>query len=449
MNAPMSSLIPQQAPLQGSSQTPELDAMLTSHPVPTWRPLAWPVMIFLGLAFAWANFATLDEVASAPGEVVPQGKIKVIQHLEGGIIQKIYVTEGSVVHAGQPLVQLDLASGGANINELKVRLGNELLVKARLEGETQDHEPVFPPDLVKERPLQAEAERQAYGARKRQLEAAVGVLKELVKQRELDVQELEAKRRSTATNLKLAKERFAMSTSLLAEGLTPKMEHLQLDAEVQSLQGELQGLGPAIPRARAAVAEARQRVKEEETKFHREAQDELGKTEQNIARIQQLLNKANEQGVRAEIRSPINGIVKNMTTNTIGGVVKPGEPIMEIVPTGENLVIESKLRPTDRGYVSVGQDALVKISTYDFARYGGLQGKVILVAPDSSTDDKGNPFFRVVVQTEKNYLGAKPGDLPIMPGMVATVDVHTGKRTVMDYLMKPVLKLRHEAFRER
>jgi adhesin transport system membrane fusion protein len=208
-------------------------------------------------------------------------------------------------------------------------------------------------------------------------------------------------------------------------------------------------LGQSLPRARAAVSEVTQRLRESEIKFRREAQDELAKTDQEIARVKELLERATEQGVRAVIRSPNDGIVKNMRYNTIGGVVKPGEPILEIVPTGDNLVVESKLNPTDRGYVTRGQRALVKVSTYDYARYGGLEGRVILVAPDSTTDQKGNIYFRVVVQPEKTYLGRQSGDLPISPGMQATVDIHTGTKSVMEYLVKPVLKLRHEAFRER
>ena len=165
--------------------------------------------------------------------------------------------------------------------------------------------------------------------------------------------------------------------------------------------------------------------------------------------MQELLTRATEVGSRSEIKSPINGIVKNLKFTTIGGVVRPGDPIMEIVPTGEQLVIQSQLSPTDRGYVTEGQSAMVKISTYDFARYGGLNGTVIQVAPGTSQDEKGNPFFRVIVQTDKNYLGESEGSLPIVPGMQATVEIHTGKKSVMEYLIKPVLKLKEEAFRER
>ena len=427
----------------------DLERLLEHHPLPTWRIFAWPVMVLMMVLLIWANFADLEEVAVATGEVVPQGKIKVIQHLEGGIIEEIYVTEGGVVHVGTPLVQLDLASGGTNIKELQVRLDAQKLIRARLEAEATGSAIVFPEDVSARQPVQAAAELQNFEARKRQLESSLSVLSKQVRQKELEVEELQARQRSVTTNLKLARERFRMSQSLLSEGLTARMEHLQLEAEVEKLDGEMKSLAPAIPRARSVVSEAQERVREDEIKFRREAQEKLGETEQSIGRINELLSQATEQGIRAEIKSPIEGVVKNMRYNTIGGVVKAGEPIMEIVPTGGNLVIDAKLNPTDRGYVNVGQPATVKISTYDFARYGGLDGRVIAIAPDSSTDEKGIPFFRLVVQTDRTWLGERRGELPILPGMQATVDVHTGKKSVMDYLIKPVLKLRHEAFRER
>ena len=197
------------------------------------------------------------------------------------------------------------------------------------------------------------------------------------------------------------------------------------------------------------MEEAKKRVAEAEESFRRAARDELSKTEQNIARIQELISEAEKQGNRSEIKSPINGIVQKMVVSTVGGVVKPGEPIMEIVPTGDKLVVEARLNPTERGFIVEGQPAMVKISTYDFVRYGGLEGTVIHVAPDASKDENGAPYFRVVVQTDKTYLGSRAGQLPITPGMEATVDIHTGRKSVMDYLVKPVLKLKDEAFRER
>ena len=434
---------------QGPSASEKLDMLLQQNPLPGWRLVAWPVMILLFAGIAWANFATLDEVAIATGEVVPAGRVKVVQHLEGGIIQEIYVTEGDTVREGQTLLQLDLASSGTNREELQVRVDSERLIKARLEAEAEGKELVFPEDVAQRRPAIVSAQRQAYEARRRELASTVQVMREQVKQRELEVEELQARARAVESNYKLASERLKMSKSLLSEGLTAKMEHLQLEAEVENLDGEMKSLRPALPKAQAAVEEARQRLQETESRFRREAQDQLGKVEENIARVRELLNEADEQGFRAEIKSSINGVVKNMRYNAVGNVVKPGEPIMEIVPTGDNLVVEAKLNPVDRGYVAEGQAATVKISTYDFTRYGGLKGEVIRVAPDSSTDEDGAPYFRVVVQTDKNYLGKVDGDLPITPGMQAIVDIHTGEKSVMDYLVKPVLKLRHEAFRER
>lgn len=426
-----------------------LDNMLVNHPLPSWRLVAWPVMIMLASAMVWASFSELDEVAVASGEVVPKGKVKLIQHLEGGIIQEIHVIEGDNVKMGQPLIRLNLATSGVNRDELQVRLDSQVLVQARLEAETQGGKLKFPEDAATRRPRQVVAQRQSFKARKRELNSIMNVQKNLVRQRELEVLEFESQRRSIDRNLILAQERLKMSAELLADGLTPKLEHLKLRSEVENLDGETKTLGPSIRRARAAVAEARGRVREEQIRFRREAQDELVKTEQAIGRITELLAEATEQGGRAEIKSPIDGVVKNMRYNTIGGGVSPGEAIMEIVPTGDTLVIDAKVNPTDRAYITKGQRTVVKVSAYDYSRYGGLDGIVSLVAPDSSTDESGEPYFRVLVETDKTYLGDREGDLPITPGMQATIDIHTGKRTVLDFLIKPVLKLRHEAFRER
>jgi adhesin transport system membrane fusion protein len=275
------------------------------------------------------------------------------------------------------------------------------------------------------------------------------VLQEQIHQKELEVNELTAQRKAVANNLKTTEKRFELTSSLLSKKLVPELEYLSLQSELEAQRGQLESLDASIPRAKAGITEANQRLNEAQTRFRREAQEDLTKAEEAIGRVKELLSEANGQQLRSEIKSPIDGIVKNMRYNTIGGVVKPGEPIMEIVPTGDRLVIDAKLSPVDRGYVAVGQPAVVKVTTYDFSRYGGLNGEVILVGSDSNTDPNGNIYFRVVVQTDKTYLGTEEGDLPITPGMQATVEVHTGTKSVMNYLVKPVLKLKDEAFRER
>lgn len=429
--------------------TSKLDALLSHHPLPSWRVLAWPIMTMMAVSVVWAMIAELDEVAVTTGEVVPLGRIKVVQHLEGGIIKEIYIREGDTVKENQPLMLLDLASSGTNREELRARLDGLLLLAARLEAEANGRTPEFPADVAQRQPAIVSSQRLSFDARRREFDSTLTVLREQVRQKELEIRELDSKGRATTRNLELARERLKMSTSLLGSGLTARMEHLKLEAEVESMEGDARTLETSLPRAKAALSESQQRLREVESRFRREAQEEMGKAEQEMARVRELLSKATDQGVRAEVRSPNDGIVKNMKFTTLGGVIRPGDPIMEIVPTGDNLVVETKLNPTDRGYVARGQHALVKVSTYDYARYGGLDGEVILVAPDSTTDQKGNVYFRVVVQPEKTYLGRRPGELPITPGMQATADIHTGTKSVMEYLIKPVLKLRHEAFRER
>ncbi len=437
------------ADTETTKQRPPLNALLLSHPVPTWRIVAWPVMILMISMMAWAFFAELEEFTIVSGEIVPLGKVKVVQHLEGGIIEALFVKDGDLVEEGQPLLQLDLGSGGTNIEELQIRLDSARLTAARLKAEATGNPLEFPSDAAERRPGMVTGERQTYEARISELDSSLSILKEQVKQKELEVDEYDSQREAISKNLKIAKERFKISESLLSEGLTARIEHLELEAAVESLEGELSNLMSTIPRVRAAIAEAEQRVTEAERRFRREAKEELGDTQKNIARVSELLSQANQQGVRAEIKSPTTGYVQNMVYNSVGGVVRAGEPIMEIVPTGELLVVQARLNPTDRGYVELGQRAVVKISTYDFARYGGLEGTVVQLAPDSSTDENGQPYFRVIIETERSYLGAKEGDLPITPGMQASADIRTGTRSVMEYMVKPVLKLKHEAFRER
>ena len=217
---------------------------------------------------------------------------------------------------------------------------------------------------------------------------------------------------------------------------------------MEDLKSEFESTGTSIPRIQESVNEAKARRKETRARFVREAQQQLGEVEEEIARLNEDLAAAGEKGARLEIKSPIAGVVKNMRYQTIGGVVKAGEPILEIVPSGEKLVVDAKLNPLDRGFVVEGQPARVKISTYDFVRYGALEGKVALVAPDV-TEDEDSPFFQVIIETKKSYLGAEEGQLPITAGMDATVDIHTGTKSVIDFLIKPVLKMKAEAFRER
>lgn len=433
-----------------TGQGGRLLALSNSYPLPSWRPLARAIMVGLSLFILWALFARLDEVTIASGEVVPEGKVKVIQHLEGGIVRDIYISEGVEVKEGTPLMQLDLPATSINRDELQVRLDGLVLQRARLRAEVASAGTVdFPADEAKRRPDLLASETRNFDSRRQALRATLTVLQDQARQKGLEIQEMETRQRALASNLRLARERLGMSSELMKSGLTARMEHVALQGQVEELEGQLDTVRASIPRAQAGEAEAKSRIAEEQARFVRTAQGELSEAELNIARTHELLSQASDQQRRTQITSPIDGIVKNLRTNTIGGVVKAGEPIMEIVPLHERLQIDAKLNPADRGYVQVGQKAMVKLSAYDYTTYGGLDGDVILVAPDTTIGQDNQPYYRVVVQTERAFLGDEAARHAITPGMQATIDIHTGSRTVMEYLIKPVLKLRHEAFRER
>ncbi len=446
--------MPQDPPPPSSREGGPLARLADGYPLPTWRPLARIVSVFVGLFLLWAMVARLDEVAIATGDVQPEGKVKVIQHLEGGIVRDIYVQDGSEVHEGAPLLQLELPVSSVNREELQVRLDGLMLQRARLKAELSGEPPEFPAEESARQPQLVEAERRSLDARREALAASLSVLREGSNQKQLEVTELVTRQRALEANLRLARERLAMSANLLKSGLTAKMDHVQQEAQTEELEGQLAVVRAQIPRAQAGQAEAFRKIDEEQTKFNRTVRNDLSQAELDIARNTQLLSQATEQQTRTQITSPIDGIVKNLRINTIGGVIKAGDPIMEIVPVNERLQVEAHLSPMDRGYVQVGQRATVKITAYDYTTYGGLDGEVILVAPDTTvgqgqTPEQQQPYYRVVVRTDRAWLGDESAKHTINAGMQASVEIHTGTRTVMEYLVKPVLKLKHEAFRER
>lgn len=427
----------------------ELDDLRNQNKATTLRFFGWSIVVLLAIMLAWASQAELDEVATATGEVVPQSQIKTIQHLEGGIIEEMFVKEGDTVAAGSPLVQLDLSASGTREAELLVTLDGLILRRARLLAEANGGEPEFPEDVVERRPQMAQNELNSLHARIAEMESSMIGLEEQVRQREADLHQFEEEARALSSQLALAREAFAMAEDLITDGLISRQDHLAAKTEVDQIRGQLATVNARIPGAESALVQAKERMNEADLGFQRNALEELANVEISIDTTTEEILKATAISGRTLIVSPIDGVVKSMRFYTIGAVVRPGEAIMDIVPSDDQLVIEARLNPQDMGYVREGQRATVKISTYDYIRYGGLDAVVTLVSPDSHQDESGNTYFRVVAETDRSYLGDQPGDFPITSGMEAMVDIHTGTNSVLTYLLKPVLKLRHEAFRER
>lgn len=427
----------------------ELDRLLDSFLFPTMRVVLWLISLLILLLLVWSFFAELDEVATATGEVVPQGQVKVIQHLEGGVVEKILVEEGSKVRAGDLLMQLKLGASAVNRQEALAALDAISLSESRLIAETNGTNPLFDKVIAARRPELAQNELSIYHSRQDEQDKRIRVDKEKLNQRLLELQELQTRQKASKRDLSLSKQKLEMSGTLLEQGLMAKMDHLSLQTEVSKMEGDVAAMESSIPRAQAAVQEAQAQLAGEQDAYKRRANEELAEVRRKKNAFSETLNTASEQANRADITAPIDGVVKTLRFNTIGGVVRPGEPIMDLVPESEELLIQAKLDPKDRGYVMVGQPAEVKVSTYDYARYGGLDGEVERIGATSDMTQQGVAYYTIVIKTKKNYLGSKKGEFDIQPGMQAIVDVHTGKRSVIDYLVRPILKLRHEAFRER
>ena len=430
------------------SRAPSLDALLDQQGPPVWRRIDRRLAFLLVVALLWSFVGQIDQVVTAQGKVIPYDKVKVIQHLEGGIIKRLVVRENATVKAGDPLIELDLATGGINRPEMMARMTALQFVKARLEAESRGAKPEFPENLAKEFSAVANAERSTFKARHEELAGAIDALDGQIAQGRGRIAELQAKLASLEASLRLARQELAVSEDLVRDKLTSQLDHFQRKSAVERLTGEVAMTRQALPGARGALDEALARKREEESKFRRRAADELGEVERKIRSLHEELGRANDQEKRAVIRSPIDGVVKNVRYQSEGNIVKAGEPIMEVVPSREELVVEVNLNPSDRGYLGIGQYALVKISAFDFFRYGGLDGKVSAIAADTDTSKNDEHFYRVTVSTEKSWLGNDPGQLGISSGMLAEVDIHVGSRSIFWLLIKPVLKLKHEALRE-
>ncbi|WP_416898304.1 MAG: HlyD family type I secretion periplasmic adaptor subunit [Minwuia sp.] len=414
-----------------------------------WRIFAVLIIAMVSGFAVWASTAHLDEVAIAPGEVKPQGRIKKIQHLEGGIVEELLVAEGDIVEEQQPLLRIGLAPNLTNRAEIQYNVDGLTLTAARHRALATGDELIFPDEAAERHPELVTLEREAYESRVKQYESQLSVLGSQLRQRQGELAELQSKRRGLEGNVAVTREKLKISEGLLERKLTPRIEHLELESELSDLEGKLDTTRKSIPRAQASIAEARERLREEELRFRSEASEELAKNEKEIGRLNELLTEATDQQLRTTVRSPIAGVVKNLQANTIGGVVRPGESIMEIVPLEETLVVQARLSPGDRGYVEVGQKANVKITAYDFFQYGALDGRVIRIGADANRTPEGEPYFDVVVETSSSFTDKSGAVLPITPGMQAAVDIHTGDRSVMTYLLKPFLRVRQEGFRER
>lgn len=433
----------------GDEPLPEVRRALLDDGPRIIRLTIWALVGFVLFFILWAAFAQVEEVTRGDGKAIPSSRLQKIQNLEGGIVTEIFVREGQVVEAGDPLLRLDDTRFASNVGETEAdRLSLELRVE-RLSAEIDGRDINIPAHFHAEAPALATSEQQLFQSRQQQLADEVAGLEEQLTQRRQELRELESKRGQFSRGLELLRQEIRMSEPLVAEGAISPVEVLRLKrAEVES-RGQLDATSLAIPRARAAITEVERKIDETRGRFRSDTLAQLAEARTELNRIQSTGKALEDRVRRTLVTSPVRGIVKQMLVNTIGGVIQPGNDLVEIVPLDDSLLVEARIRPQDIAFLHPGQSATVKFTAYDFTIYGGLKAELEQIGADTVTDEDGNSYYLIQLRTEKSHLGTAEHPLLIIPGMVTSVDIMTGKKSILSYLLKPILRARAEALRER
>jgi adhesin transport system membrane fusion protein len=400
----------------------------------------------VALLLIWAGVAHVEEVTRGEGRVIPSRQLQVVQSLDGGVVAEILVQEGQVVDAGQLLLRIDETRATSGVREsaaqgfaLRARLAR---LRALAEGSA-----FLPPTASnKEEASTVEEERRLFTARQSELATMLSINRQQLAQRQQELSEMQSRRVAAQRGLELTQQELNQTRPLLATGAVSQVDILRLERDVTRNRGDMEQATAQIARVQAAIGEAQRKITETEIGFRNEAR-------RDMAEAAGRLNALNEGAValadrvdKAQVKSPVRGRVQRLLANTIGGVVQPGKDIVEIVPLDDTLVLEARIVPKDIAFIHPGQKALVKLTAYDFSIYGGLEASVENISPDTIVDERGNAFYVVRVRTGKTKLS---DSMPIIPGMTAEVDVLTGRKTVLSYLLKPVLRAKAYALSER
>ena len=443
----------------------EVEAALARRPTRRARWLSVGVFCFFVVFLVWAGFAMLDEVTHAEGQVVPSSRTQIIQNLEGGILSEVTVHEGQIVEKNDVLARLNNEMAESNLRDMLYKAMENLIAIRRLRAMVSGEALTWPEDmraflergtgypLTEEQIEQGrrliEVQEETFAVQQRQRESELQVLMAQAEQRRQEVKEQLSRKEQLEKSLSLIRQQLSMAASLLEKRSYSRAQYLELQERSVQTQGEINTLEVSIPRAEAAASEAEHRMNLRKAEFDAALMEEISKRSLELASLRAGLSAGSDRVTRTELRSPVRGTVKKIYINTVGGVVKPGEPIMEIVPLDDTLLVEARVRPADVAFLRPGQKAMVKISAYDFSIYGGLDGVLEQISADTIEDKRGEFYYQVKVRTPKTAIVYHDEELPIMPGMMATVDIMTGKKTVLNYLLKPILKAKQNALREK
>lgn len=411
--------------------------------------LTFTAFLFFVIFGTWASMAELDEVTRGEGTFIPAQKTQIIQNLEGGIITELMVQEGDIVEKGDILLRIDNSQATSNVKDSNEQLKILSATVKRLTAELNDTPLEYTEAEIENAPDQVADQTSLYNARKLQQDAQIKVLENQSRQRRQEVAEVRSRIGQLRNSLALAREERNITKPLVDKGISPRLELIRIDRQVADLEGEIKTLRTSLPRLEGATLEAKQRIDEMVLTTKAEVSDELNRSRAEMKSLSERVAAGVDTVQRTDIRSPVRGTIKELKRNTVGGVIRPGEDIVEIVPLDDTLLVEAQIRPSDRAFLRSGQKATIKVTAYDFSIYGGLEGKLERISASTIKDEEGESFYRVYLRTEDNKIISKGKELEIIPGMTANVEILTGKKTVMDYLLKPILKARDSALREK
>ncbi|RPJ16712.1 MAG: HlyD family type I secretion periplasmic adaptor subunit [Desulfobacteraceae bacterium] len=413
------------------------------------RAILWSVLILTAIAVFWAAVSEVEEVTRGQGKVIPASQIQVIQNLEGGILSEIMVNVGDTVKKDQLLLRIDQTRFSSSVQQNRSKYLSNRAKAARLQAETSGLSFSVPREVMTEQPEIGIREQELYESRKKELQSSLEIKQQQNNQRLNELRELNTKLAELNKTYLLFQEELRLTKPLVSKGAVSEMEVLRLERQASEMQGEMEQTKQAIPRAQSRIDESQVAMKELRLAFINKAKSELNEVLAQLGEDSATSIALQDRLDRTLVKSPVNGTVNRIHINTVGGVIQPGMNLIEIVPLEGTLLVEAMIKPADIAFLRPNQDAMIKFTAYDFTIFGGLNAKLEQISADSITDEKGNSFYLVRLRTDKNYLGPKTNPLPIIPGMIASVDILTGKKTVLSYLLKPVLRAKYMALRER
>lgn len=426
-----------------------LSSAVLQKSIQSTKILTWSLCGLVFLMFIWAAFAEVDEQTKGMGKIIPISQIQKIQNLEGGIVEQILVAEGDMVEKNQTIVKLSSTGFSSSAAESKTKLFELRAKSERLAAELDEKDYRPSAELLKEIPSIIRQEQSIYLTDLQQYMTAVSIATEQLKQAQNELNEALAKQGQLEKKYELMDREIKITQPLIKKGLVSEVEFLRTQRQAGEIDQELSTISTSLPRIKSKIAESGNKLKQAKLEFKNKTAKELNEVNAELARLTHTQVGLEDKVDRATIRAPLKGTVKKIYVTTVGGVIQPGSDIIDIVPAQDVLISEIKVKPADIAFIRPEQAAMVKFSAYDFSVHGGLKGKVIWVSADTIRDEKGESFYLVRVKTDKSYLGSEKKKLEIMVGMTVEVDILTGKKTVLSYLLKPILKAKSNALSER